>query len=201
MPKKPNNRAAAPGGRRRGAKDRLATVRAGFGLCANIFAAVLDIDGRPVGIGQKELARNPVPALDFQISLVRRDAEAGADHDVQSRVEPGLPRFLNDAGKAQHGPGDVLVVVSFHVLNIHAGRRGVAKRHAGDRAGFPALVLKLMEEGWHQAAVVRDVEPAVVRLHSADELRGALRRIGISMEHPAGRPNSPPGRPRRPTAP
>src|SRR5208337_5417723 len=52
--------------------------------------------------------------------------------------------------------------------------------------GLPALVLKLMEKGWDKSVIIGDVQPAVERLHPADQLRGALRRIGIGVEDPAG---------------
>ena len=73
-------------------------------------------------------------------------------------------------------------------------RRGVAERDAGDRAGLPALVLKLVKEGRDDAAVIGDVQAAVVRLHAADQLRRALGRVGIGVQDAARRQNARPVR-------
>ena len=63
----------------------------------------------------------------------------------------------------------------------------MAKRDAGHRADLPALILELVKQGRDQPAVVGDVEPAVVRLDPTDQLRGALRRIRISVQDAADR--------------
>ena len=158
----------------RGVKQCLATIRPDFGLNANVLAAVLDVDGRPVGVGQVEVAGHGILALRLQVSTGRHDAVTRADHDIQSRVQPRLPRLLDDAGQSEHGPGDVLVVVALDVLSVHSGRRGMAERYAGHRADLPALVLKLVEKGRHQAVIIGDVQAVVKRLHSTDQFRGAL---------------------------
>ena len=106
-----------------------------------------------------------------------------------------MPRLLDDPGQAEHVPGEVLVVVAVDVVRVHRGGRDVVERHAGHRADFPALVLELVEKRRHEPAVVGDVDAVVVRLDSADELGGALRRVGIGVQDAAdGQHTRPVGR-------
>ena len=174
----------------------------GLGLHDDVLAAVLDVDGREVGVGRGRGC--PATAFlpwDLQVRGVGLIAVAGADDDVEARVSRCLPRLLDDAGQAEHAAGEVLVVVAVDVVGVHGGGRGVVERHAGDRADLPALLLELVEEGRDQPAVVGDVDAVVVRLDPADELGGAVRRVGVGVEDPADGLRRPPGRPRWPTGP
>ena len=126
-----------------------------------------------------------VLALPHDVLRLHLDAVAGADDDVEAGQQRGLTGFLENPRQAEHAAGEVLVVVAVDVLAVHSGGRGVAERDAGDGAGLPAVGLKLVEDGRDQAAVVADVDAAVVRLDAADDLGGALRRVGVGVPLPA----------------
>src|SRR5262245_2022566 len=58
--------------------------------------------------------------------------------------------------------------------------------HTGDRTKLPALILELVEQGRDQPAIVGDVHAVIIRLDPADQLAGALGRVGVSMQDTAG---------------
>ena len=147
------------------------------------------------------LPSTPFCPLRRQRFRIGDHAEACTHDHVEAGRSGARRACWRIAGRPSICAGEVLVVVAIDILCVHRGGRDVVERHAGDRADFPPLVLKLVKERWHEPAVIGDVDPVVVRLDPADHLGGALRRVGVGVQDAADGEHARPGRPRWPTGP